>query len=295
MGKWVNLHFKGRMQPSPSAAQGPFSVALILVVVALILGPAVVCGQQQISVAGITEPFEDITLNAIVEGTIAKLHFPEGATVKKGQTILELDKHLEALEASRRKLLWESKAELEAATVQTATLKSLLASTRELYDSTQSVSKDELIRLELEYKLAVSEKQRLEVAEVREKIEYEMALQTLARRSLRSPIHGTIIKLFLKKGESCEPTQPLVHLVDTRKCRFICNIEEWAGRTLKRGQVVDLKIKIGSQTVDKKGKVIFASPVVDPASGLLEVKAEFDNADGAVRPGISGVMILNVP
>ena len=295
MGKWVNLFFTERGKPAPSAANGLVILALVMVVVAMILAPSVASGQQQLSVAGITEPIEDITLNAIVEGTIAKLHFKEGATVKKGQTILELDKRLEALEVGRRKLIWESKSELEAAAAQAATLKSLLASTRELFESTRSVSKDELIRLELEYKLAVSEKQRLEVEEIREKIEYEMALETLARRSLRAPIQGTIIKLFLDKGESCEQTQPLVHLVNTRKCRFVCNIEEWAGRTLKKGQSVDLKIKIGSEVVDKEGKVIFASPVVDSASGLLEVKAEFDNADGTVRPGISGVLILNVP
>ena len=295
MGERVDLFFTGRGKPSTSATHGRVLLALVMVVVAMILAPSVAFGQQQLSVAGITEPIEDITLNAIVEGTIAKLHFKEGATVKKGQTILELDKRLEALEVGRRKLIWESKSELEAAAAQAVTLKSMLASTRELFESTRSVSKDELIRLELEYKLAVSEKQRLEVAEVREKIEYEMALETLARRRLRAPIQGTIIKLFLDIGESCEQTQPLVHLVNTRKCRFVCNIEEWAGRTLKKGQSVDLKIKIGSEVVDKEGKVIFASPVVDSASGLLEVKAEFDNADGTVRPGISGVLILNVP
>lgn len=295
MGKRVDLFFTGRGKPLPSAAKGPILLALIMVVITMILEPSVAFGQQQLSIAGITEPIEDITLNAIVEGTIAKLHFKEGAAVKKGQTILELDKRLEALEVGRRKLIWENKAELEAAAAQVVTLKSMLASTRELFESTHSVSEDELIRLELEYKLAVSEKQRLEVAELREKIEYEMALETLARRSLRAPIPGTIIKLFLDIGESCEQTQPLVHLVNTRKCLFVCNMEEWAGRTLKKGQSVDLKIKIGSDAVDKKGKVIFASPVVDSASGLLEVKAEFDNADGTVRPGISGVLILNVP
>lgn len=295
MGEQVDLFFTGRGKPLPSAANGLAIWALVMVVVAMILEPSVVFGQQQLSVAGITEPITDITLNAIAEGTIAKIHFTEGATVKKGQAILELDKRLEALEVGRRKLVWESKAELEAAAAQAATLKALLASTRELFESTRSVSKDELIRLELEYKLAVSEKQRLEVTEIREKIEYEMALETLARRSLRAPIQGTIIKLFLDKGESCEQTQPLVHLVNTSKCIFVCNIEEWAGRTLEKGQTVDLKIKIGSDTVDKKGTVIFASPVVDSASGLLEVKAAFDNTDGTVRPGISGDLILNVP
>jgi RND family efflux transporter MFP subunit len=294
MGKWLDLFFTGRGKSWPSAAKGPIILILAAAVAGTALEPPAAFGRQ-LTVAGITEPIEDITLNAIVEGTIAKLHFKEGATVKKGQTILELDKRLEALEVGRRKLIWESKAELEAAAAQAATLKALLASTRELFESTHSVSKDELIRLELEYKLAVSEMQRLEVAEVREKIEYEMALETLARRSLKAPIQGTIIKLFLDKGESCEQTQPLVHLVNTRKCLFICNIEEWAGRTLKKGQSVDLKINIGSDAVDKKGTVIFASPVVDSASGLLEVKVAFDNTDGTVRPGISGALILNVP
>ena len=156
MGKRVGLVFTGRGKPSPSTVKGAVLLALVMVGVIMILEPAAAFGQQQLSITGITEPIEDITLNAIVEGTIAKLHFKEGATVKKGQTILELDKQLEALEVGRRKLLWESKAKLEAAAAQAATLKSLLASTRELFDSTHSVSKEELIRLELEYKLAVS-------------------------------------------------------------------------------------------------------------------------------------------
>ena len=42
------------------------------------------------------------------------------------------------------------------------------------------------------------------------------------------------------------------------------------------------------------GTVVFVSPVVDPASGLLEVKAEFDNKEGEVRPGIAGVMLLKI-
>jgi RND family efflux transporter MFP subunit len=250
---------------------------------------------QQISVSGISMPIQDITLSATVDGTIGKIYFKEGARVRKGQTLLTLDNRLEALEVERRKLLWENKAELESAVARVETLSAQLRSTRELYESTHSVSKDELDQLELQYKLAVAEQKRLEVEEAREKIEYDMARENLAKRSQISPIVGTIIKLFLETGESCEANQPLVHVVNTTRCLFVCNLEEWAGRLLKAGQKVDLRIKTGKETVDKKGTVVFASPIVDPASGLLEVKVEFENADGAVRPGVAGFLLLQVP
>ena len=40
------------------------------------------------------------------------------------------------------------------------------------------------------------------------------------------------------------------------------------------------------------GKVVFLSPVVDPASGLQKVKLLFDNADGKVRPGLAGKLFI---
>jgi len=58
------------------------------------------------------------------------------------------------------------------------------------------------------------------------------------------------------------------------------------------GQMVDLKIRTGNEAIAKKGAIIFVCPVGDTASGLIEVKAEFDNEDGLVRPGVSGSLLL---
>jgi RND family efflux transporter MFP subunit len=251
--------------------------------------------KEPISVTGITEPIRDVELSATVAGTIAAVFMGEGMVIKKGDVILELDKKMEAFEVERRRIIWEGKAELDAAKAKVSTLKSLLEATRELFERTGSVSKEELDKLALDYELAVAEKRQLENAEERERIEYEMAKESLHRRSLISPVQGTIIKLFLDLGETCEENQPLAHVVDTSKGRFVCNVEEWIGRTLRKGQIVNLKIKTGMKSVARKGTIVFVSPVVDPASGLLEVKAEFDNRDGKVRPGISGTMHLKAP
>jgi len=273
--------------------RGLFS--LLVVVVVLLWSPLSAPGQEKISVSGITESIEDVTLSLSVAGTVSRVFFDEGDKVKRGQCILELDRRLEELEVARRKLIWESKAEVESAEARVLTLKSQLKSTRDLFESTGSVSREELEEKELEYKLAVAEQKRLVMEEEKQRIEYEMALENLSKRRLPSPIGGVVIKLFLDVGESCEPEQPLAHVVDPGKCLFICNLEEWLGRTLKPGQVVDLAIRTGYETIAKKGNIVFVSPVVDAASGLLEVKAQFENQDGEVRPGVAGSMLLKAP
>jgi multidrug efflux pump subunit AcrA (membrane-fusion protein) len=173
-----------------------------------------------------------------------------------------------------------------------ATLKWLLESNRELFASTASVSRDDLEKMQLDYELAVAEHKRLVTQEEREKIEYEMARETLRKRSLISPIQGTVIKLFQDEGEGFQENQPLAHIVDTSRGLFVCNVEEKIGRGLKKGQSVDLKINAGTKSIVVKGKLVFVSPVVDPASGLLEVKAEFENQEGLVRPGVAGSLLI---
>ncbi len=260
---------------------------------ALFLSPGrAVLAEQEISVTGVTEPIKDIILSAETGGKITDIFFNEGEKVQKGRCILQLDSKLEKLEVQRTKLIWESKVEVNSALEKVNTLKPHLESTRALFKSTKSVSKEELEQQELEYILAVAEHKKLEVAELKEKLAYEAALEKLHKLSIRSPINGTLIKRELDEGENCEPRQPLIHLVDTGKCLFICDVEEPIGRRLKERQIVNLIIQTGNETVRKKGTIIFASPVVDSASSLLEVKVEFENSDGLVKPGVSGTIIF---
>jgi RND family efflux transporter MFP subunit len=252
-------------------------------------------GEISSPVSGITEPISDVTLSLSVPGIVASIVVKEGDRVDKGQVILNLDKRSEELEVARRRLVWESKAEEQGAAARMKTLKEIYESSRELYARTRSVSEEDLKKSELEYLLAVAEKDRLAMVELREKLEYEMAKDALEKRILRSPVNGLVTRLFYDTGESCEEHQPLVRVVDTSRGRFVCNMEEGLGRALEKGQEVTLSIASGSSPIEKKGKVSFVSPVVDSASGLMEVKVEFDNQDGLVRPGMAATMTFAVP
>ena len=270
----------------------PFRYALTLLLFFLV-GLPLNGHAQETSITGFTEPYFDAMLGISAIGRVAKIHLPEGTTVEEGQVILELDQQLEELEVQRRKLLWTSKAEVQSAARQVKTLKSHLKATQDLYKTTGSVPREELENQELQHALAVDELKRLQDAERREKIEYGIANQQLFRRSLRAPFAGQIAELLIDVGENCELDTPLVHLVNTRRGYFVANVELGVSQKLKMGQTVELRLQAGPETLSRKAEIVFISPVVDPASGLRKIKAQFDNPDGSIIPGVAGVMVLD--
>jgi len=247
---------------------------------------------EKISVSGITEPIADIELSLEIPGKISTIFFKEGAFVEKAEKILELESDLEALEIKRRQLIWENKSGLNAAAEKEKTLQSLYQSAFLLYEKTKSVSKDELTKLKLEYKLAQAEKCGFEIQEKREEIEYNMALESMNQRCLRSPFRGFIIEWLFDEGEHCEPGQPVARIVSTETCYFVCNVEEKIAHYLTKDKTINLSIQAGADTISKTGVIKFVSPVVDSASGLLKVKVEFENRDGIVRPGVPGTLTI---
>ena len=265
----------------------------LLVLLLFLLGLPLNSQAQQVSVSGFTEPCFDAMLGISAIGRVAKIHLAEGTTVEKGQIILELDQQLETLEVQRRKLLWTSKAEVQSAARQAKTLKLHLKATKDLYRTTGSVPREELENQELEHALAVDELKRLQDAERREKIEYGIANQQLFRRSLRAPFSGQIAELLINVGENCELDTPLVHLVNTSRGYFVANVELSVSQKLTLGQTVELQLQSGLETVSRNAEIVFISPVVDPASGLRKIKAQFDNPHGNIIPGVAGVMILD--
>lgn len=244
------------------------------------------------TVEGVTEPLHDLIISASVPGTIAKVLVREGDFLEAGAALMELEKRQEELEVERRRILSESKAELNAAAAQMEMLKIDLEATRKLFEVSKSVSREQLLKKELEYKQAVAEHDKLQLAEAREKIEYDMALEQLRKRVITAPQSGYVVELMRKAGEDCKAQEPLVRLVDTRQCYFVVNIEARTGATLQTGQKIRLDLPSGRQMLTVTGEVSFVSPVVDPASGLLKIKILFENPQGKIRPGVAGLMHL---
>jgi RND family efflux transporter MFP subunit len=268
-----------------------FQVWVALMLLLGLLCPAPILAEE-ITISGFTEPYQDSTLGISVTGNVKKILVEEGERVKKGQAILELEQESEALEKERRRLLADSKAEVDAVARQLKTLGSHLKATRELYNSTGSVPREELENQELEYALAEVELQRLRDAEKREKIELDIASKQLNKRTLRASFAGEIAEIMIGIGENCELDTELVRLVNTSQGYFVANVELGITQQIEIGQEVELRFQTGLEPVKVKAIISFISPVVDPASGLRKIKAKFYNQDGIIVPGVAGVLIF---
>lgn len=237
-----------------------------LLILIACLGSAGSASAQALVASGITEPICDVTLSSSVPGIVSAWRYKEGDFVPANEAIIDLDKTLEELEAERRRLVVENrKTDYEA--LQTLFQRNSI-----------SVKKEELEKVATEYKIAVTE--------------FNMANEQLHRRSVYAPCSGYIVEITRDVGEACQQYQPLIRLVDTRQCYFVSNVESQAVGRLSMDQDVRLEIEASPAPVSLPGKVVFLSPVVDPASGLQKVKVLFDNADGKVRPGVAGRMFF---
>jgi RND family efflux transporter MFP subunit len=246
---------------------------------------------QQWSARGIVVPLHDVTMGVTVSGTVSAILKKEGASVTAGDPIVELRDDLQTLEAQRRRLIWQDRAQVEEAQQRLATLSDQLQRTRTLYQATHSVSKDELAKEELQVSLAQLEVQRLTAAEQQEEVNYEIAQAQVRQRTISAPFDGKIVKLSVDVGDACNPGQPVVRIVDAAQCRLVVHMDAAASRNFSVGMPVRVVVTGYGPQRAYDATIDYVSPVVDPSSGLREIKAIFPNPDGHVLPGLTGVMM----
>ncbi len=247
----------------------------------------------QLVISGLTRARLDLKLSLPVAGRVEQLTVSEGDQVRKGDVILSLDKTLEALEVDRRKLLLDDVSKLGELRQREAVLRDQVGNARSLL-ATQLVSRKQVEDEEMVHRDVLAQLSGLEMAKKRERVEYELAQEALARRILRAPADGTIAKINFRVGESLAANDAAVSLVDTSKVRFVGNLPASAAARLNVGMTGRLALaREGGQMV-RQARISFVSPLTDAASGLVEVIAEFDNADKSVRPGIAGQMPIQL-
>lgn len=245
----------------------PVAAGLLLLCAVTVLSGTFSLRSAEVQATGIVEPFIDVTLSAPVSGILTSRNFREGDPVKEGAVLLELDSSLERLEVERRKIVRDQKRDD-------------FEGTKRLYSTTKGISKEEMDKQEADYRVAA--------------VEHDMAVEQLRRRQVIAPHAGVITEIMLEVGEACQPYESLIQVVDTRQCYLVVRIEASAGSRLRQGQNVTLEVDLGGEKAVVPGKIVFLSPLVDPASGLQKIRILFENKDGKIRPGLTGVMLTEI-
>jgi len=239
------------------------------------------------SAAGITQAVHDLKLSVTAAGRIEALFVKEGDRVRKGDLLLHMDRTLEALEVRRREVMLEDNARLDELRAKELTLAEQVRSARTLL-TTGGVSRKQVEDEELTLGAIAAERKSIEFAKRRERVELDLAREAYERRHLRSPIDGMVTRIVSRIGESVAPHEPVMVVVDVRTVRFSGTVPIAEVSRVRAGSSVVLQLGPDAEPLKRLAYVVFVSPVADPASGLVDVIAEFDNGDGSIRPGTAG-------
>jgi cobalt-zinc-cadmium efflux system membrane fusion protein len=222
---------------------------------------------------------------ARVIGTVTQLRKRLGDTVTKGEIVALLDSR-EAADAKTEFLTASVTFDLQKTLFERAkVLWGKKVSSEQQYLQAEASYLEARLRLDLaRQKLSALDLDATEVeGETREDSE-KAGSSRLRQYPVRSPISGRIIETKVDVGTAVgsqgEPAD-LYTIADVSKLWIELSVPTGELSAIDEGQGVE--IARGKAT--ERGRIIFVSPMLDPATRSARVIAEIDNKDGIWRPG----------
>lgn len=266
-------------------------VCIVILLVGVLNDTAVAANAEPLQ--GITAPKADVTLSFVLPGRVADVLVEAGATVERGQPLVQLYNEPERIQSEQLKMISEDRTKIYAAeaelTQKRADLKRLQRAKAKGAASQWEVDHSNLdVRLaELALKSAI-----LEHEQYRRK--YEHSLSELARMRLVAPIAGRIEEVSVEVGESIGPLGPVVRVVQNDPLWIDVPVPMTQALDLSVGQRVRVAFPGGSTSkVSPNGRIIDISAVADAASETLRVRIEVSNPNQ--RPAGERVTIAFSP
>lgn len=223
-----------------------------------------------------TEGVREVEVRARVGGILEKRLYTEGAAVKAGQVLFQIDRApFEIALAQARAQLAEQQARSAQAVREEARLKSLLAdqaiSRKEYDDATSSLAVNKAGVLAAE-------------AAVRD------AERNLSYSTVTAPVAGATSRAVRSEGSLVSTADGLLTTIvqlDPIRVRFSLaqsDLARFPGGRPGAANRVEMILPDGS-VYGQAGKLDFAASRIDPALGTLELRAEFPNPKGQILPG----------
>jgi RND family efflux transporter MFP subunit len=225
-----------------------------------------------------------VEIRSRVGGHLAKVHFKEGADVKKGEVLFELDaRPYQAEVGVAQAEMALSEARLKLAEAEHRRAAKLLEA--------KAISREESDKIAASFQVATAE---LQVARAK----LERARVSLEFTRITSPIDGKAGKALVAVGNLIAADAPgnevlvTVSATDPIYVRF--QVDEKAQLRLRRlyeerkgeGKNLTIGVRIAHEDGNPRQATIdFIDTQVDPATGTLQVRAVLANPKGELLPG----------
>ncbi len=234
---------------------------------------------------GTVTPLQSVAVRTRVDGQITAVLFKEGDTVRAGQPLFRLD------DRAIRAQVAQSRAGLASATATAA------QATADLRRAQALVAKGFVSKATIDLKQAAADTGRAGIDQARATISAgETALSYL---TVRAPVSGRTGEIGYKVGATVRASDatPLVTVNQLSPITVRFAVPPDGIQTLRTavaaGTVGVVASDRGNGARLATGRLVFLDNNVDPATGGLAAKAEFDNARGELWPG--GLVGISVP
>ncbi|MBI1196773.1 MAG: efflux RND transporter periplasmic adaptor subunit [Phenylobacterium sp.] len=225
---------------------------------------------------GRLEPVDHVELHPRVSGEIVAAPFAEGARVKKGQVLFQIDPRPFQAEVDRLRAQAErARAQADLAVADAGRGERLLAQ--------EAIAREEAERLTSEAKAARADVGAAQAA-------LRAAELNLSFTRVVSPIDGRVSKAMITRGNLVSPPDVLTTVVSDSPIYAAFSTDEQTYlkyAAAQRGG--DNPVYMGLMTEDgypHRGRLQFIDNAVDAKSGTISGRAIFDNADGSFTPGL---------
>jgi RND family efflux transporter MFP subunit len=225
---------------------------------------------------GRLEAVDTVALRPRVSGQIVETPFAEGARVRKGQLLFQIDPRPFQAEVDRLTAEVErTRARARLASADDERGQRLLAQ--------NAIAKEEAERLQSEAQAARADLAAAEAA-------LRAANLNLSFTRVISPIDGRVSKALVTRGNLVTPQDLLTTVVsDTPIYAAFTTDEQTYLRYAKAERGGDEPVYMGLMTEQgfpHEGKLHFLDNAVDAHSGTISGRAVFQNEDGAFTPGL---------
>lgn len=212
---------------------------------------------DEVESVGTAQANESLNLTAKVSDTVTAIHFEDGQLVEQGDVLLELTNT-----AERARLTEARAAEADA---------------RRQYNRLQALIETNLIsQTDLD-----ESRTRWETADAR----LEGVIANINDRVVRAPFTGILGFRNISEGTLVTPSTVITTLDDISTIKLDFNIAEVYLAQLQPGQTIKAN-SIVYRGRDFSGTVTSVGSRVDTATRSVQVRAEIDNPDGVLRPGM---------
>jgi len=228
--------------------------------------------------SGRLEAAEYVELRPRVGGTVDKVHFADGALVRKGELLFSIDPRSFEAEAAR------AQSQLTATRARQELAQSELARAQKLLDS-QAVSKQEVDQLSSGQRTAQADILGAEAA-------LRIARLNIEYAQVRAPIAGRVSRANVTAGNVVNDQSVLTSIAGVGKLHAYFDGSERTFLRLKEAKAGNKAPKVRMALLDEpgfphEGQVDFIDNRLNPQTGAIRMRATFDNAAGRFTPGLS--------